>query len=393
MTRRVLFYVQHLLGVGHLKRAELLAQAMTSTGLEVIIALGGPPLAEVPFARTQIEPLPPASIAGEDFSTLLDASGRPVDEAWKSERRAALFDLWRRTDPDVVLLELFPFGRRQFRFEIIPLLETVHASPRPPRVACSVRDVLVQAKRPEREAEAVATVRRYFDQVLVHGDPELIPFERTFSRAAEIADRLAYTGYIADDRDERPEQEGAGEVLVSAGGGAVGGPLLRVALAARPLTQFATSPWRLLTGPNLAEKEFRQLRDIAGQNAVVERFRDDFPQRLRAAALSVSQAGYNTTMDILRAGVRAVVVPYETPGETEQRLRAELLAERGLLQVVPAGELSPERLAAAIAVFPPDPTASAPRIALDGARRGAALIARLAAERETSPPCGARLPA
>src|SRR4051812_39139744 len=120
MTRRVLFYVQHLLGVGHLKRAELLAQAMTSTGLEVIIALGGPPLAEVPFAQTRIERLPPASIAGEDFSTLLDASGRPVDEPWKSERRAALLDLWRRIDPDVVLLELFPFGRRQFRFEIIP---------------------------------------------------------------------------------------------------------------------------------------------------------------------------------------------------------------------------------------------------------------------------------
>src|SRR4051794_20508076 len=185
MTHRVLFYVQHLLGLGHLKRAELLAQAMTSSGLDVTVALGGPLLAEVPFAHTRIEPLPPANIAGEDFSTLIDASGRPVDEGWKSERRAALLDLWRRTDPDVVLLELFPFGRRQFRFELIPLLEAVHASPRRPRVACSVRDVLVQAKRPERETDAVDIVRRYFDQVLVHGDPELIPFGRTFSRAVE----------------------------------------------------------------------------------------------------------------------------------------------------------------------------------------------------------------
>ena len=46
-------------------------------------------------------------------------------------------------------------------------------------------------------------------------------------------------------------------------------------------------------------------------------------------------------MDILQSGVRAVVVPYETKGETEQRLRAELLAEKGLLTVVPEAELSP----------------------------------------------------
>ena len=43
MSARVLFYVQHLLGIGHLKRAEILAEAMAAAGLDVTVAYGGRP--------------------------------------------------------------------------------------------------------------------------------------------------------------------------------------------------------------------------------------------------------------------------------------------------------------------------------------------------------------
>ena len=49
MKKRVLFHVQHLLGIGHLKRAEILAQAMAKSGLEVTVAYGGRAVPEVPF--------------------------------------------------------------------------------------------------------------------------------------------------------------------------------------------------------------------------------------------------------------------------------------------------------------------------------------------------------
>ncbi len=108
MTDRVLFYVQHLLGVGHLRRAEILAQAMAEAGLDVTVAYGGLPFPEVPFRNVRLAQLPPATIANEDFSTLLDAAGVPVDEAWRDARRDALLELYRRVEPDVVLIELFP---------------------------------------------------------------------------------------------------------------------------------------------------------------------------------------------------------------------------------------------------------------------------------------------
>jgi predicted glycosyltransferase len=380
MTGRVLFYVQHLLGVGHLKRAESLAIAMAEAGLDVTVALGGRPLPDVPFSGMRVAQLPPARIAGEDFSTLVDEHGSPVDETWRATRREALFKLYEETDPDVVLIELYPFGRRQFRFELLPLLEHIHGQEPKPFVASSVRDILVASRKPGRDAEVTAVLRMFFDAVFVHGDPALIPFERTFPAASDIADLIRYTGYVTGPAAEARSAEGQGEVLVSAGGGAVGAPLLRAALAARPLTELKDHVWRLLTGPNLPADVYDQLSAVADRNTIVERFRPDFPARLGVAALSISQAGYNTTMDLLRSGVRAVVIPYETGGETEQRLRSEILASKGLLTVVPADELSPERLAAAVAAAlktSPNPAG----IDTSGAARTASMVSDLARRR------------
>lgn len=383
MTRRVLFHVQHLLGVGHLKRAEILVEAMADQGLDVTVALGGRPLPGIAFRGAKVSELPPAHIVNEDFSTLLDAAGRPVDERWKAVRKAALLELARRTDPDVVLLELFPFGRRQFRFELIPLLESLRAIAPRPRVACSVRDILVASRKPGRDAEIVSVLSRFFDRVLVHGDPSLIPFGATFAATAEIAGLIRYTGYVTA-RSEPAAGDGAdpgrAEVLVSAGGGAVGAPLLLAAMGARPLTPLADHVWRFLTGPNFPDDIHHELAHSVDERTIVERFQPDFPARLKTAALSISQAGYNTTMDILRAGVRAVVIPYETAGETEQRLRSDILAGKGLLTVLPAAELSPSSLAHAVAAALAKPAPKLAGIDLDGASKAAQHVAELAAE-------------
>jgi predicted glycosyltransferase len=378
MSEHVFFYVQHLLGIGHLRRSEILAEAMAAAGLDVTVALGGRPIPEVPFRGIRTSQLPMAQIANEDFSTLLDAGGQPVGEDWKATRRAALLDLLRASEPDVLLIELYPFGRRQFAFELIPLLEAAHARDRRPRVACSVRDILVASKKPGRDAEVTGVVRRFFDAVLVHGDPALIPFEATFPSAKGLADLIHYTGYVAAPAPETTSVEGAGEVLVSTGSGAVGAPLLFSAIAARPITPLADKVWRLIAGPNLPATDLARLAAMADARTIVERFRDDFAARLKSSALSISQAGYNTTMDILRAGVPAVVVPYETASETEQRFRSDMLSAARLLTVLPAAELSPERLALAVAEALAKPRSSH-HVDLNGAPTTARIIRELAA--------------
>jgi len=104
----------------------------------------------------------------------------------------------------------------------------------------------------------------------------------------------------------------------------------------------------VLAGPNIAEAGLARLRAHAGPNAVVERSRVDFAELLRRAFISISQAGYNTTMDVMTSGTRPVVVPFTGNGETEQRARGERLRDFGLAVIVDDRTLTPETLARAV---------------------------------------------
>ena len=399
----VLFHVQHLLGIGHLTRTATLARRLAAEGAEVTVASGGEPVARVDCGRARLVQLPPAHVADRRFRHLLDAHGQPVGDAWKADRRARLLALYEEVAPDVVLTELFPFGRRQLRFELLPLLERSaedRARSGRPRIACSVRDILVESPKPGRTREMLELARRYYDLVLVHGDPRFVSLDTTFPHAREIAGRTVYTGYVvarpegrraerdlggARDADEGTGEEGetGGEVVVSAGGGAVGGKLLEAALAARPRTPLADTGWRLLAGANLPAPDFRSLAERAPGGVAVERFRPDFTALLRRARLSISQGGYNTLMEVLDAGIRAVVVPYAGGLETEQTLRANRLAARGLVEVVGEGDLGAESLAAAVrrALLRKPPPAGLAGLDTEGAAATAAALRRLAASR------------
>jgi len=165
---------------------------------------------------------------------------------------------------------------------------------------------------------------------------------------------------------------GNDEVLVSAGGGAVGRKLLETAIEARPLTGLRDRTWRILAGANSGSLD--ELDSIAKGSVIVERTRNDFTLRLRNCVLSVSQAGYNTALETLQAGARAVLVPFAGGGESEQTLRARLLAERGLVHVVEEDVLSPATLAAAIDRAAAGPRPAPETIDLGGARRSAELL-------------------
>jgi len=372
---RVMVYVQHLLGIGHQMRAAAIIRAMQAAGLDVICVCGGEAGGMPDLGGARLVQLPPVRAADATFARLVDPEGREVDDAWREGRRDALLAAFQEIAPQVLLVESFPFGRWQFRFELMPLLEVARA--RGVRVASSVRDILVEKNKPGRQEKIVAILRDHFDAVLVHGDESLVPFGATFKGVSEIADLIRYTGYVAPPApDAAPDGPGQGEVVVAAGGGAMGGALLRTALAARPLTSMAEAPWRLITGPNLPAHERAKLAETKG--VTVETLRRDYREMLSRAALSVSQAGYNTVMDILVTGVRAVLVPFAAEGETEQALRARLLAERERVQVADEATLTPETLAAAIDEALSRPAPMLEGLALDGAAATARAVRKLA---------------
>jgi predicted glycosyltransferase len=349
VTDRVMIYVQHLLGIGHFRRAALLARALGGAGFEVDLVSGGQPVEGAAVDGVRLHQLPALRTADLTFSALVGADGRPLDEAGKAARRAALLDLFAARSPAALVIETYPFGRRMMRFELDPLLAAAAARPDRPLIVTSIRDIL-QARRPDRVAESARCVETLFDAVLVHGDPDLIPLDASFAEMPRVRDKVFYTGYMAD-LDGRPAAAATvatGEVIVSAGGGAVGDTMLETALEARPRSALAGARWRLLAGHNMAAADFEALRGRAPGGVVVERARPDFPALLAGAALSISQAGYNTVIDLLLAGTPAVLVPFAGHGETEQSTRAAVLAARGRAEAVAEDALSPAALAAAI---------------------------------------------
>ena len=347
----IFFYVQHLLGIGHLRRAAILARALAAEGFGVRLVSGGMPLRDLDTGGAELIQLPPLRSRDETFSALVDAEGNGLDEAWKAARRDRLLALYRDSGARILLTEQFPFGRRQLRFELLPLLAAARKSPARPLIACSVRDIVNAPAKPGKTAWTLRTLERSFDLVMVHGDPALLPFEASFPPAAGLRGKIRHTGYVAAPPPESPRDgagPGRGEVVVSTGGGAVAGPLIGAALAARPLTRLARVPWRILVGPNHPEAALRGWRARAPDGVVLERARPDFPALLARARLSISQAGYNTVTDLLRAGTPAVLVPFAGAGETEQSLRARCLAARNRAAVVEESGLSGATLAAGV---------------------------------------------
>jgi predicted glycosyltransferase len=154
-------------------------------------------------------------------------------------------------------------------------------------------------------------------------------------------------------------------VLVSAGGGRVGEPLLAAAVRAQPLTG---RPMRLVGGPLLPDAAWERIEALAGPDVELRRCVGDLGAELREARASVSQAGYNTALEVVRSGVPALLVPYATPEEDEQSRRARRLERLRAVRVLHPERLDPVALAGAIRGledFWPQPAG----IALDGARR------------------------
>jgi hypothetical protein len=183
-----------------------------------------------------------------------------------------------------------------------------------------------------------------------------------------LARRLDYTGYVADRRRATllaGDFADGGDIVVSGGGSTASLPLLETAIEA---ARSDARGWRMLVGHAVGEAVFEAFACKAPPNMRVERARLDFPSLLRVADVSVSQAGYNTVVDILATGARAVLVPFEAGVEKEQRMRAERLAAQGRAALVTQAELSPETLLAAIerVMNLPQPASDA-IIMLDGA--------------------------
>ncbi len=369
-------YVQHLLGIGHLQRASLLCNALDNNSFAVDLVTGGMPVSGPLLPGIKVHQLPPLRSLDGHFDKLVDENNKLIDGRWRKHRCDRLLTLFSTLSPDALITETFPFGRRMMRFELLPLLEAARQHPGSPVIISSIRDILQPKSKTARDQEIRQLIDQYYDRILVHGDERLATLSDTFSLATEVAHKVFYTGYISEPIKIEPQTiVGKNEVVVSGGGGAASLPLLKCAINAKALSSTNRHTWRLLVGPNIDQSNFDQLQKMARKGIIIERNRSDFSAILKNCIVSVSQAGYNTVIDILKSGARSVMVPFSDAGEVEQTLRANILQKQCRIVALAQNDLTPESLAAAI-----DRAADMPKQTIDLKMDGAEVSAQLLKE-------------
>jgi len=376
---KIVFYCQYVWGMGHLFRTIEFVRALSEHS--VTLVAGGPEVdIDLPNHAKLLRL--PALYMDEQFTTLIPGNPAKSLADIQSERKAMLLDLFEKERPDLFVVELFPFGRTKFGFELQPLLQSFgsgrHGNT---KSVCSLRDILVEKKHREAyEDRVLNALKKYFDLLLVHSDERILPLDKTFSRVKQIPIPMVYTGFIVkqgcpqDGEALRHDLKlGNNEKLIvaSAGGGRSGYSLLKSVLnAGRMLKKSLSCRLEVFSGPFMDDAEFEKLAALSGSGLRVRRFSKRFLDYLYAADLSVSLAGYNTCMNLLVTRVPALVYPYRQ--QREQPLRLEKFKNFIPLKILQEKDLEPALLCRHIKQMLLSPPTCAPGgLNLDGAANSA----------------------
>ncbi|MEM7758761.1 MAG: glycosyltransferase [Cyanobacteria bacterium P01_A01_bin.40] len=350
--KKIMFYCQYLAGMGHLVRSTEIIRSLVKD-FEVCLIHGGQLVPGFEFPQAvRIVHLPAVWECDNQL--------KPVDnfltiEEVKIRRTQKILTTLAEFQPDCIITECFPFGKQKIKFELLPMLKQAQSDDRQITIVCSLRDLIMtqgmsSEARIQRQQKVCQLINRYYDLVLFHGDSKLLSLEDSFPPVDNLNCEVYYTGYIAPTLNDTLGLHQSEQVIVaSVGGGRHGYPLLEGILAASPILKKSL-PHKIhcFAGPFMAESEFAQLQQAAAEtdNVIVHRFTPSLTEYLQKAELSVSLGGYNTVMNILKTKVRALLLPSLSEHQAdEQSIRAEKLAELGIIGLLDRDDLEPKILA------------------------------------------------
>ena len=326
MKPALLFYCQHSVGLGHLMRSYALCERLAER-YRVVLCRRRAARGHRPAARTSSSSRCRRSASSPaPASAAATRATRP--SARGTVRAERILAALRARKPQVVLVELFPFGRAKFARELVPLLaaRARRAPSRPAACATSSSARADQRAHDDRAARAGRRAPRRRARALrpaLRAPGGDVQAEHAAARARPLHGlrRPAATATAPAQRGEH--------IVVSAGGGRVGAPLLR-----RGDGRQQRPPDARDRRPADARRGLRRgCSSSRPHNVELVRSVPDLAHELRHAAASISQCGYNTALDLLRTPVPALVVPYATPEEDEQTRRARRLEQLGAVQM------------------------------------------------------------
>jgi predicted glycosyltransferase len=355
ISPRIMTYSQDGLGLGHMRRTNSIAtQFLRFCPGATVLTLSDSPLGQFFQNSANHDYVKLPSIVkvgpGNWRASNLSLPFADVHELRQQLIRSALL----RFRPHIFLVDHMPHGAMG---ELLPALAALKEANVSTKVVLGLRDILDAPEVVERRwavEGAFDAIEQYYDRVLIYGMREVFDMAEQYHFLPTIAQRLCYCGYVCSPQATKYSKvlrrkllngSEAKLVVAMAGGGADAYPMMRGLLDALPVV-LGRQRCRLVlvAGPFMPAEQRADLKR-RGHHLPVRIFDsvDDSHSFLEAADVVVAMAGYNTSMEILRSGKPAILIPRRGPS-AEQRMRARLFATQQWVEMVDPDELGVDTL-------------------------------------------------
>lgn len=380
MPVKVLVWYESLAGGGHAQVANKMMEAISSAAkkhgepVELAVVSSSfeqfPGLAYGGGKQFSLEKMYTLSPTGEKQWTNEQGRYHFQTSGWREKRVEQFKEVLAEYQPDMIITEQWPFERGNHSPELDWLRGNKENLLGKPLLVGTLRDIPFPGNGGvvgESPDTLVAVVTECLDKVLMFSDAAVLPLSRSakmeFGSHSDLEERIAgkleYVGFPVVRKEQTVEKhkEGLAEVIVSHGGGNWGHALklLESAIRAADDTQLNQNPWTVMVNKNCPPQQFQQLQDLAAQQStkITVQYscgQQEFEERLRKAAASISMAGQNTSFEVFQAGIPAVLAPiHHERGLTEQEIRTQAFAEKNMLVSVPHDLLGdPQQMAQAV---------------------------------------------
>lgn len=359
-SRCVALYSHDTQGLGHLRRNVNIASILASLGKDItlLVICGSREVGKLELpegADTLVLP----SIHKDQNSNYQSKHLKVSLQKIMALRQAVIQEAIGLFAPDILIVDKTPWGfERELEPSLRMLTQKGHC-----QCVLGLRDVLDDPKVAAMEwktADNDRAVANFYQQVWIYGDPKIHRLDEMCHFKDTTKAKVHYTGYInpweiasrdAPQSDSllngRHFSHRKPYVLCLVGGGQDGYKL------AHHFSESQFGQGRsgvIVTGPYMPKKDKQSLAIMARnrQDLTIYDFVSDILPLVKGADKIVSMGGYNTVSEIVTLNKPALIVPRTQPRK-EQLIRAEALAQVGIIDSALLEDLNPDYLTAWLA--------------------------------------------
>lgn len=340
---RIALYSHDTMGLGHMRRNLLVAQALSESDLKpTILLIAG-------TRELQVNPLPPdvdfvilpsyhKDIDGSYYSRRLDVSTAELAQLREQTIRSALHSF----RPDVFIVDNVARGALgELESTLSELKQRGHT-----RCVLGLRDIQDDAEIARTlYKQSEQAMRDYYDAIWVYGDSAVHDLAKECDFLPEIREKTHYVGYLNQTKRNTLTPHASGEdeltglglpsgplALCLLGGGQDGADLAQAFVEAEMPADYNAV---LVTGPHMPAESRHQVHQAAADKPYLRvlEFIPDSTHLIELADKIITMGGYNSVCEVLSFNKPALIVPRIHPRK-EQLRRAQRLQEMGLVDML-----------------------------------------------------------